>query len=61
MTEDDTFAVLRGLTRKEAEKMYSSLYRKFSKISKTIGEVTDKIDVIFQPYGWKCEMLDDPE
>jgi hypothetical protein len=61
MTEDDTFKKLKGLTREEAEKMHSKLWRKFSKVSRNSGEVMKKIDVIFAPYGWKCEMLDDPE
>ena len=61
MTEDDTFKKLKGLTREEAEIMHNKLYQKFSKTSKTVGEVKDKIDIVFLSYGWKCSMLDDAD
>lgn len=54
MTEDDTYEVLKGLTRDEAEKMYDYLHRlgMDSPETITVADVDNFVDKGLARYGW---------
>lgn len=59
MTEDDTYKVLKGLTRAEAEERYHILFElaMASHDTITMEDVEKFIDLRLAPYGWSARKL----
>jgi hypothetical protein len=59
MTEDDTYKVLKGLTRVEAEKMYDHLFQMGMDSPETITvyDVENFVDKRLVRYGWSIYRL----
>ena len=59
-SEQETFDVLKGLTREEAERLFQTAYSELNNNSNGLVPISDlklKLDPILKPYGWSFEKI----